>query len=279
MTAYNSSSNRVTFIIVAVCFFLAGMFCGGLLFGASTVHICGNDLCNGATIISIPQPTGKKVLAFEVSADGSRVLYVSNASCKRDLYSVAASGGPSVMVSDLPTTGQDPCFRNVTDEFSFSPDGLFAVWEADRDKDQDYELFSTPVLGGLTVQLNPPLQFDNDVEHHLISCDSQFVVYRQGKDSSDTWQLWSARIRPAVFPTPPYIPRRISQAVTGLGKDVGWFRVTCDGIAHYGIDLSTAGVYEEWKVGVTGVPEASAVVAPEMIFLDGFESGSTWRWL
>lgn len=234
------------------------------------VHLCGHDLCNGANVISHPQPPGKAVYQFRVSPDGARAIYVSNSDCRRELYSVATAGGPAVKISDLSTTVQSPCFLNVTDEIAISPDGKWATWEADRDRDQDYELFSTPIAGGPTVQLNPPLPFDNDVEHHRISCDSAHVVYRQGKDSANRWELWSAPIRS------PMAARRISQ-VMGMSQAVGAFLVGCDGLVDYWADLTQSGSYSEWTVGVTGVPPPTAAPAG-LPFVDGFEGGSTGAW-
>lgn len=230
-----------------------------------SVHLCDPNLCNGDVVISIPQPPGTKVLIFKVSPDGTRVLYVSNATCKRDLYSVASTGGVSVMVSDLPLNVQDPCFRNVTDEFSFTPDGLFAIWEADRDTDQMYELYSTPILGGRALQLNVNPPFDNDVERHQISCDSRYVVYRQGKDSANRWELFSAQTRV------PMSGHRISQAM-GMSQAVGDFNVRCDGTVLYQADMTQSGTYKPWMVGVNGGR------LYEGIFLDGFETGSVGAW-
>ena len=62
----------------------------------------------------------------------------------------------------MATNVQDPCFRNVTDEFSISPDGQLtrsgrpiAMRPRRRPRaTRDDELFSTPILGGA------PLPFD-----------------------------------------------------------------------------------------------------------------------
>lgn len=226
------------------------------------VQKCPPNLCNGSNVISHPQPPGKSVLSFRVLGD--RVLYVSNSNCKRELYSVAVTGGEVVQLSDLPAD----CFRNVTEEFSFSPDGKFAIWEADRDVDQAYEIFSAPILGGPVVQLNGLLPFDNDVERHLTTCDSQTVVYRQGKDSANRWELYAAPLRGWQS------GRRISQPM-GMSQAVGAFWLTCDGLAWYMADTSQSGYYDLWRVGVSGVPSPAAV---DLIFLDGFEVGSAARW-
>lgn len=242
-------------------------------FGDSGIHLCNPDLCNGTDVISHAQPPGKKVLGFHVSLDGRRVIYVSNSSCRRELYSVSARGGPVIQLSDMATNVQDPCFRNVTDEFSISPDGRYAIWEADRDAtsapaqgDQDYELFSTPILGGATVQLNPSLPFDYDVEHHLVSCDSQRVIYRQGKDSSNRWELWSAPIR-----GPETAARRISQTM-GMSQAVGPFDVRCDASVLFWADLATGGIYLPFLTTVTGGALLQGLLE------DGFESGGTGAW-
>lgn len=261
-----SAGRRATLGTVLVVLGLAAY--SSLLGESSPIHLCPPDLCNGATVISPPQPAGKKVLAFKVSADGSQVIFVSNASCKRELYSVASTGGAVAQLSDLPNDVADKCFRNVTDEISISPDGRFAVWEADRDRDQDYELYSTPILGGPVVQLNPPLVADHDVERHLVSCDSATVVYRQGKDSSNRWELYAAPIRGAQQ------GRRISQAM-GMSQAVGSFWLTCDATAWYMADTTQSGNYDLWRVPISGTPPP---VMADLIFVDGFESGSVGAW-
>lgn len=237
-----------------------------LLASAATaqVQLCGPNLCNGSTVISHPQPPNKSVLAFR--ADTISAIYVSNSDCKRELYSVAVTGGEVRKLSDLPTEVQDPCFRNVTDDIAISPDGKWASWEADRDGDQNYELFSAPILGGPVVNVNAPLAFDHDTEHHKWSCDSARIIYRGGKDSANRWELFSALSRV------PSSGQRISQ-VMGMSQAVGEFWVRCDGTVRYMADLTQSGVY---KAFMTSVAPGGRIFAE--IFADGFESGGVTRW-
>lgn len=228
------------------------------------IHLCPPNLCNGSTVISHPQPPGTKVLAFRSNA--TRAIYVSNSDCKRELYSVAVTGGEVLKLSDLPTEVQSPCFRNVTDEIAISPDGKWASWEADRDKDQDYELFTAPIIGGPVVNVNAPLAFDHDVERHQWSCDSLRVVYRGGKDSANRWELFSALSRV------PNSGQRISQ-VMGMSQAVGDFKVHCNGEVNYRADLTQSGVYTGFRTTV--VPGGRIWTE---IFSDGFESGNQGAW-
>ena len=104
------------------------------------------------------------------------------------------------------------------------------------------------------------------MERHLVSCDSQRVIYRQGKDSANRWELWSAPIR-----GPEGAATRISQTM-GMSQAVGAFSVRCDASVLFWADLATGGIYLPYLTSVTG-----GTLIP-VLFADGFESGGIWSW-
>ena len=92
------------------------------------------------------------------------------------------------------------------------------------------------------------------------------MVYRQGKDATNRWELWSDIIRGPVS-----YARRISQPM-GPSQAVGAFQVRCDGTVLFWADLDTDGVYTPYVTSVTG----GSIV--EALFVDGFEGGHSHAW-
>lgn len=59
----------------------------------------------------------------------------------------------------------------------FSPDGNWICYAADQDRDDVFELYSVPVVGGAVVKLNRELTGGEDVKGFKISDDNRHVVY------------------------------------------------------------------------------------------------------
>ena len=104
-----------------------------------------------------------------------------------ELYSVPLSGpaGLGVKLNGLLTGG-----GNVM-AFRISPDSSRAVYGADQDSNNVYELYSTPLVGPATdgIKLSKLLTVGGDVIDFEVSPDSRWVVYRAYQDQNELFEL------------------------------------------------------------------------------------------
>lgn len=125
---------------------------------------------------------------FQISPDGSRVLYLSDllADGDFDLYSVPIGGGSAERLnSPLVAGGSVFVFR-------ISPDSSRVVYFADQQGNGTNELYSVALSGsGGVVKLNPPLVAGGDVSiTFAISPDSSHVVYIADQQVNERFDLF-----------------------------------------------------------------------------------------
>ena len=106
---------------------------------------------------------------------------------------------------------------------NYSPDGLMAVFIADRETDQKFELYSASVLGGAPVKLNGPLVYGGIVEDALISPDSQRVVYLADQELNDQFELYSVALTGGTA-------IKLNQTLTYPLLDVGAFEISSNSL-------------------------------------------------
>lgn len=82
---------------------------------------------------------------------------------------------PAGALTHTKLTGPLPLFGDVR-SFQISPDGRYAVYLADQDTDEVFELYSVALSGGAPVRLNPLLPVGRNVESFQISP----LILRQG---------------------------------------------------------------------------------------------------
>lgn len=127
--------------------------------------------------------------SFAISPDSDWVVYAvdQDTTGKTELYSVPIDGG---VVTKLNLSL--PADRDVI-AFRISPTSDRVVYSADAQDWTQYGLFSVPITGpgNASVQLNPSLSFDSDVDGFQISPDGDTVVYRKGRNATDSWDLYS----------------------------------------------------------------------------------------
>jgi len=187
--------------------------------------------------------------SFEISPDGSRVVYVmdSKVSQRYQLYSVPIDGpghGTSVRLNgQLPTSGD-------VREFAISPNGARVVYYADQEADGRFELFSVPIEGVRNVQrsdgsshsgrvkLNGPLAPGGIVgEGFAISPDGSRVLFAAQTIDTSHRDLFNAPIDGGDGSASP-------TALTTGHVDVGDFRFSPDGERVVYFALTTAsGLY------------------------------------
>ena len=99
---------------------------------------------------------------------------------------------PATQAAVLPLSGTMPPFGDVQ-SYRVSPDGRYAVYVADQQTDEAFELYSVPLAGGAAaVKLNSPLVAGGDVFFSFaISPDSQRVVYQADQQTDGVNELYS----------------------------------------------------------------------------------------
>ena len=140
------------------------------------------DACDGCPLLSAVAQLvriklngnlvpGGEVQAYEVSADGARVVYIADQDSDElfELYSVRVDGGMPVRLNPpLPLGG------NVS-EFAVSPDGTRVVYLADQVTDEIRHVYTVPIAGGTAVQIDSTST--GAFSGLVISPDSAWVAY------------------------------------------------------------------------------------------------------
>lgn len=151
------------------------------------------------------------IAAFQISPDGQHVVYIADQDTPDvyELYSVRFAGGKSVKLNDQLVAGGDvdASSHSFQDMFLISPDSKYVIYRADQKIDEQYELWSVPINGGVVQRLNPKLDADTDVlgpSTYRISLDGQQVVYVVGTPRAQT-DIYSA-------PTSGGSPTKLSPA-------------------------------------------------------------------
>ena len=133
--------------------------------------------------------TQGQFMFFAISPDSERVVYAvdQDTTGKTELYSVRIDGVGAVTKLNL-TLASD---RDVI-AFRISPTSDRVIYSADAQDWTDYGLFSVPITGpgNASVQLNPDLSSDSDVDGFQISPDGDTVIYRRGRNATDVWNLY-----------------------------------------------------------------------------------------
>ena len=153
--------------------------------------------------ISAPQVLFGDVLAFQVSPDDSRAVYIAdqNTDGVNELFSVPTAGnGPAVRLN--PTI---LVFAGNVNSFRINPDGSRVVYLADQAIDDVNELFSVPIAGGTVERVNDTLPFSADVGTFVFSPNSQFIIYLADQDLFDEIELFSVALPQAPDETQLFV--------------------------------------------------------------------------
>jgi len=194
---------------------------------------------NGALV------SGGDVTTYQLSADGSRVVYKADQDTDNvvELYSVPIDGSASVKLN-----GNLVILGDVT-HFRLSADGNRVVYVADQDTDAVYELYSVPITGGAAVKLNGALVSGGDVStpyYYRLSADGSRVVYRADQDVDGVMELYSVPMDGGAVV-------KLNSELPSNADVESDFRLTPDGRhAVYRADQDTYNVTEIYCVPVTG---------------------------
>ena len=161
--------------------------------------------------------TQGQFMTFAISPDSSRVVYAvdQDTTSKTELFSVPIDGGVVTKLNLNLASDRDVI------AFRISPTGDRVIYSADAEGWTRYGLYSVPIAGpgGASVQLNPTLNSETDVDGFEISPDGATVVYRIGRHATAVWNLYSV---PAIGGEPVKINGALP---TGAAVSV-YFQIT-----------------------------------------------------
>jgi Tol biopolymer transport system component len=174
----------------------------GMRRGAPTWELFSVPLAGGSVTALDDDVTGTPL---QITPDAGTVVYTGagDGGAGRALYSVPVAGGAPRRLSGPLTAGGEVSdgWSTVSPAFRISPDGRYAVYRADQEVDEQFELYSVPLAGGAPVKLNAPLPPGGDVgssqsypSAFLISPDSQTVVYPADQEVDDRFELYRVPI-------------------------------------------------------------------------------------
>jgi Tol biopolymer transport system component len=194
---------------------------------------------------------------IEISPDSSRAVYVADQDIDEvdELYVVPVDGSePPVKLNGPLVSGGD------VDAFSdtvISPDSSRALYIADQDNDNLYELFSVALEGGSPpVQISGPLIIGGDVIGYQVSPDGSRVVYLADQQIDGVYELGSAQLdgsAPAVRLNTP-LPE---------GRSVVDYQISPDSRAVvYRADQDSDDIVELYSASLNGIGAPVKLNAP-----------------
>ena len=130
-----------------------------------------------------PGPFGSSAL----SPDGRHLICAVDAAVpgKYELYAVDGVRDPWRL---SPGMADD---RDVI-RFAISPDSQRVAFTSDKGTWTKYDLYATPLIGGAAVKVNASLPHEHDADTFIWSGDSARVIWRQGRNTTGDWALFSA---------------------------------------------------------------------------------------
>jgi hypothetical protein len=219
--------------------------------GSRVAYVADQDIDNVLDLYSVPVNGGAAtklsgamvpdgdvhIDGYHFTPDGSRIIYVADRQTDDvlELYSVPAAGGASVKLNgNLGTTGSVNPFV-----VSISADGSRAIYHADQETDETFELYSAPVAGGPFSKLNGALVAGGDVIYALISPDGSLVVYTADQEADDVTEIYGVPITGGAA-------SKLNGPLVS-GSDVAAFSIQIspyNNVAIYMADQEVAGIRE-----------------------------------
>jgi len=133
---------------------------------------------------------GEEALGFEISPDGSRVIYrVAQSGDTVDLYSAPIAGGAPTRISGTPVADSDVAY-----DFQISADSSWVVYRTYQAMNDVSELYSAPIAGGAPVKINGALPAGDGLDRFEINADSSRVLYEVYHAADDVLDLYSVPI-------------------------------------------------------------------------------------
>jgi len=155
-----------------------------------------------------------------------------------ELWSTPIAGGSAVNLSGALVNG------GAVLSYQLSKDGVHAVFRADKEIDETFELYSVPIDGSaLPVKRSGTLVSGGDVKSYEIGSTSQRVVYIADKTISGRDELWSVPIATGSG-------QKIAGSATP-GRDVTSFRISPNALrVVFMADFDASDVFELYTVDI-----------------------------
>jgi Tol biopolymer transport system component len=208
----------------------------------------------------------RSITSFAVSPDGGRVVFVADLAQNDvfELWSVPAAGGEPVRLNGTLTSAGDVA---VDPRPVFTPDGSRVIYLADQLQDGRAELFSVPAAGGTALRVNRTLASPGQwqVLGFAPTADSTRVTYvlRSRPTGVDPWQesLYSVAVTAGAS-------TRLD-GTASAGGEVHPTPVVPPSGSRFALYLADQTFDEQYELYSGDL----------CLFCDGFEAGSTARWL
>ncbi len=128
---------------------------------------------------------GQSVTHYQISPDGSRVVYRSNQNDEDlfELFSVPILGGNVIRLIDPPPIllpPNRPRNRVIASDFKITADSNLVVYRGDSTTRRMSELFRVPIIGTRFTRLSQQIDDDEDMSEFQLSGDGERVVYAFG---------------------------------------------------------------------------------------------------
>ena len=197
--------------------------------------------------------SGVDVESFQLSPDGTRVVYVAHHANADRLYSVPSSGQSDPTLLAGPLVG----YGNVV-EYELSRDGTHVVYRADQDVNELFELFVVPSDGSAApARLHSALVPGGDVIEHHIAPDGGGVVFLADAEVDEVFELFQTRL------SPPFVALRLSGSLTPHGDvSPGFVFRHAQNHVVYRADPEQNSVHELFEVPLDGSASPSKLSGP-----------------
>jgi hypothetical protein len=144
-------------------------------------------IAGGSAPVKLNPNNGQSVFIWAVSPDSSRVAFIVFNGSGQHVYSNLIGGGGLVQLSSALAGG------DVID-YAVTPNNQYAVYLADADIDNTYELYCFNTVASTTTKQHADLGVLRDITNFALTPDNTRVVAVGDLASNDVFELFSAPI-------------------------------------------------------------------------------------
>lgn len=169
------------------------------------------------------------------------------------IFLITTAAGLRAEIIRQALSGTMPAGRDVSEwvNFQITPDGQYALFVADIDSDETFDLYSIPVDGN-----EAPTRLSNVLNsttvYEFATGPGNMVVYRAQEDNIGVIELYRTKVD-GTEPIEKVNPVFEDGGIVQLDRDVAMFQISPDGsYIVYLADQDTNEVFELYSVATTG---------------------------